>query len=92
MFRPGMFPPFCVPDYKLPQENINTFLQLCQIHSPWLGDIYDSGIGLSYRLARLCTLASRYDNLLPESTLSPQSGTMNLATDINNICAQLETQ
>jgi hypothetical protein len=25
VFRPGMFPPFCVPDYKLPQENINTF-------------------------------------------------------------------
>ncbi len=30
-----------------------------QIHSPWLGDIVDSGIRLSYRPASLCSLAGR---------------------------------
>jgi hypothetical protein len=51
-----------------------------QIHSPWLGDIVDSGIGLFYRPANLCILAGRNDNPIPEVTLFPQSGTMNLAT------------
>ncbi len=45
-----------------------------------MGDIVDSGIGLSNRPASLCNLAGRYDNPMPESTLSSQSGTMNLAT------------
>ncbi len=31
----------------------------------------DSGIGLSYRPASLCSLAGRYDNHMPESTISP---------------------
>jgi hypothetical protein len=43
-------------------------------------DKVDSGIGLSYRPASLCSLAGRCDNPMSESTLSPQSGTMNLAT------------
>jgi hypothetical protein len=51
-----------------------------KIHSPWLEYIFDSGIGLSYRPASLCSLAGRYDNPVPELTLSPQSGTMNLST------------
>ncbi len=33
-----------------------------QILSPWLGDIVDLGIELSYRHASLCSLAGRYDN------------------------------
>ncbi len=41
-----------------------------------LGD----GIGLSYRPASLCSLAGLYDNPMSKSTLSPQSGIMNLAT------------
>ncbi len=48
-----------------------------------MGDIVDSDIWLSYRPASLCSLAvfaDLYDNPMPESTLSPQSWTMNLAT------------
>ncbi len=39
---------------------------------------------MSHRLAspRVCSLAGRYDNHLPESTLSPQSGSNNLATGV----------
>jgi hypothetical protein len=37
----------------------------------WGGDKVDSGIGLSYRSARLHRLAGRYDNYMPESTTSP---------------------
>ncbi len=40
----------------------------------------DSGIGLSYRLAKLHRLAGRYDNPMPKPTISLQSGTKNLAT------------
>jgi hypothetical protein len=43
--------------------------------------VVDSGIGLSYRPASLCSLADRYDNPMPESTLSPKSETMKLATE-----------
>ncbi len=43
------------------------------IHSPWMGDIVDSGIGLSYWSASLCNLAGRYDNPMPELTLFDQS-------------------
>jgi hypothetical protein len=55
-----------------------------QIISPRMGDIVDSGIGLPYRPASLCSQAVRYDNLTPESTLSPQSGTVNLATGVES--------
>ncbi len=44
------------------------------ILSPWLGDIVDSGIGLSYRPAMLHRLEGWYDNPLPESTISPSQG------------------
>ncbi len=36
--------------------------------------------GLWYQPASLCSLAGRYDNPMPKSTFSTQSGTMNLAT------------
>ncbi len=42
-----------------------------QILSPWLEDVIDSGIGLSYRTASLCSLAAQYDNPIPQSTISP---------------------
>ncbi len=45
-----------------------------QIHSQWLGDTVDSGIGLSYRPAILYWLTGRYDNPMPESTISPSQG------------------
>jgi hypothetical protein len=38
---------------------------------PDWGDIVDVGIGLPYRPASLCGLVGRYDNLMPESTISP---------------------
>ncbi len=47
---------------------------IAKILSPWLGDIVDSGIGLSCRPASLCSLADRYDNPMPESTISPRQG------------------
>ncbi len=53
-----------------------------QIHSPLLGDKVDYGIGLSYWPASLspCSLAGRYDSLIPEFTVSLQSGTKNWAS------------
>ncbi len=41
-------------------------------------------VGLSYRPASLSTLASRYDKSMPESTLSPQTGTMNFASVLDS--------
>ncbi len=56
--------------------------QFCsQIHRPWMGDIVGFGRRLLlYRPAMLHSLACRYDTPMPESTLSPLSGTVNLAT------------
>jgi hypothetical protein len=52
-----------------------------QIHSLCLRGYSHSGTGLPYRPYSLCSLAGRYDKTLcPELTLSPQSGSMNLAT------------
>ncbi len=57
-----------------------------QILSPWRGDIADSGMGLSYRPARLHRLPARYDNpiqyaiTIVNCTISFRSGTKNLAT------------
>jgi hypothetical protein len=56
---------------------------------PYWGDIVDSGIGYSYRPARLHRLAGRYDHPKPESTISPQSGTKNLASGFYVINAHL---
>ncbi len=47
---------------------------------PDWGDKVDYGIGLSYPPTSLVSLTGRYDNPMPLSTLSPQSGTMNLET------------
>ncbi len=49
-------------------------LNSSQILSPWLGDIVDSGIGLSYRPAIVHRLVGRYDNPKPESTIFPSQG------------------
>ncbi len=38
---------------------------------PYWGDIDDSGIVLSYQPAILSSLAGRYDNPMPESTIPP---------------------
>ncbi len=46
----------------------------------FLRDKVNSGIGLSYRSASPCSLACRYDNPMPESTLSPSQRSMNSAT------------
>ncbi len=45
-------------------------------------------IGLSYRYRPigLCSMVGRYDHPMPESTISPQSGTKNLATVLNCLC------
>jgi hypothetical protein len=43
-------------------------------------DNVNSGIRLSYWPARLCGLAGRYDNPMPELTLSPSQESMNSAT------------
>ncbi len=45
-----------------------------------MGGKVDPDIGLSYRSARLHWLAGRYDNPMPEITLSPSQGSMNSAT------------
>ncbi len=47
---------------------------------PWLEDKVNSGIELSYRPASHSSLTGRYDNPVPELTLSPQSVSMNSAT------------
>jgi hypothetical protein len=57
----------------------NTTKKRGQILSPCLGDIVDSGIGLSFRLPA-CSLAGRYVNPMSESTISPQTGTKNFTT------------
>jgi len=41
---------------------------------PDWGDKVDSGIGVSYRPAKLHRLEGRYDNPMPESTISPSQG------------------
>ncbi len=57
--------------------NYHVIILYCsQIHSPLLGDLVDSCIGLSYRPA---ILAGRYDSPMSESNLSRQTGTMNFA-------------
>jgi len=45
-----------------------------KILSLWPGYIVDCGIGLSLRPAKLHWLAGRYDNPMPESTISPSGG------------------
>ncbi len=58
---------------------------------PDWGDKVNSGIGLSYRPARLHWLADRYDNPMPELTLSPSHGSVNSATVQRPLCLGLRT-
>ncbi len=63
-----------------------------QIHMSPKGGIYVvySGIGLSYRPARLQRLAGRYDKYMPESTLSPsQRLWIWILTAYDNISSQI---
>ncbi len=77
-----LLPDFQFCCHQLTRLHVHIIHNCSQVHSPWLEGIVDSGIGLSYRPASLCSLADRYDNPLPELTLSPHSGTMNLDTDL----------
>ncbi len=61
--------------YKKSSESfVSIILICCQILSPWLGDIVASGIALLYWPASLCSLAGRYDNPMPESTIYSSKG------------------
>jgi hypothetical protein len=51
----------------------------CKTEAQFL--VPDHGIRLSYRPASLCSLVGMYDNPMTELTISPQSGTKNLATE-----------
>ncbi len=51
----------------------DNFQLVAEFINPDWGDKVNFGIGLSYRPARLHGLAGRYDNPMPELTLSPQS-------------------
>ncbi len=75
----------------LPNGTLRQKSSCSQIHSPRLGDKVESGIGLSYLPANQCSLAGRCDNPMPELTLSPQTGTMNLAAGIYVIGVNGET-
>jgi hypothetical protein len=57
-------------------DNVSVFVEASsQIYGPWLGDTVDSSRGLSCRPARLHQrLAGRYDDPMPESTISPIQG------------------
>jgi hypothetical protein len=59
---------------------LSGFSPVAEFIDPDLGDKVNSGIGLSYRLTRLNGMSGRYDNLMPELTLSPGKGSMNSAT------------
>jgi hypothetical protein len=52
---------------------IKDFYPVAEFLDPGWGDKVNSGIGLSYRPAKPGSLAGRYDNYMPKSTLSPQS-------------------
>ncbi len=59
-----------------------------QIFSPWMGEYSRLGRHRVVLVAckhTVCSLAGRYDNPMPESTISPPSGTKNLATVKNQL-------
>jgi hypothetical protein len=60
-------------------ERDSDLYPVAEFIDPWLGDKVNSGLGLSYRNARLY-MAGRYDNPMPELILSPSQGSMNSAT------------
>ncbi len=74
---------FCYHDTGRHQDLFSFCFCRGQIRSPWRGGegVVDSGIAFLYRPASLCRLLDRYNNPMPESTLSPKSGTMNLTTE-----------
>ncbi len=53
---------------------LGSMLSVGEFIDPWLGDKVNSGIGLLYRPASLCSLACRCDNLMPELTISSCQG------------------
>ncbi len=57
-----------------------------QMHSPWLRDIVDSGIGLSYRPASLCSLAGLYDFISPVRDYEFGHRYLILSTSIEEQC------
>ncbi len=63
---------FTVAEFLLVKQNIIRSVAEF-IDSDW-EDKVNSGVGLSYRAARLHGQAGLYDNSMPELTLSPQSG------------------
>ncbi len=60
-------------------ERDSDLYPVAEFIDPWLGDKVNSGLGLSYRNARLY-MAGRYDNPMPELILSPSLGSLNSAT------------
>ncbi len=52
----------------------NSFLTVAKFIVPDVGDKVNSGVGLSYRPARLRRLAGRYDNPMPESAIFHSQG------------------
>jgi hypothetical protein len=58
---------------------------LAEFIDPDWGVKVNSGIGLSYRHARLHGLTGRYDNPMPELTISSSHGSMNSSTVQQNI-------
>ncbi len=58
------------------KEFLRLMIPVAKFKVPDRGDKVDSSIGLSSRPVRLHRLAARYDNPMPEPTVSPQSGTM----------------
>jgi hypothetical protein len=59
----------------LEKTKILSITPVAQFLVPDWGYIVDSAIGLSYQPAGLHRLEGRYDNAMPESTISPQSRT-----------------
>ncbi len=53
-----------------------------------LGDKVDSGIGLSYRPASLCSLAGRYDNLMPEESWSSRCSVSKRLSKLVSSCIE----
>jgi hypothetical protein len=61
----------CFSESKLMRESVTLVsMNVAKFLVPDWGEIVDSGIGLSYRQARLHVLAGRYDNL----TIFPSKG------------------
>jgi hypothetical protein len=73
----------CVQNHERNNEHgtsTTSWNKISKFFIPDWRDIVDPGTGLSCRPAWLHRLAGRYDNSLPESTISHSSGTRNLAT------------